>query len=201
MTVLICFFDFFYYEINLCQIPYYYFVAIMPIHPSTSLMIASLKPARRLGFTPIEAQEVIHHLNQLLCNYHIYYQKLRNFHWNVQGSDFFDLHDNFEQLYNTAKVNIDDIAERIRIFGTKPISTLQEYLTQSKIEEPNPNDSFTGKEMVDFILADMETLLSYMINVIHAATDIGDVGTIDLVNGFIKNLEKRHWMLRAWLSK
>ena len=36
-------------------------------------------------------------LDTLLADYHLYYQKLRNFHWNIVGRNFFDLHQKFEE--------------------------------------------------------------------------------------------------------
>ena len=52
-------------------------------------------------------------LNVLLADYHLYYQKLRNFHWNIVGKHFFDLHEKFEEMYDDAKLKVDEIAERI----------------------------------------------------------------------------------------
>jgi len=61
-------------------------------------------------------KETIAALNILLADYHMHYQKLRNFHWNVTGSNFFELHEKFEELYEDIKLKIDEIAERIFIF-------------------------------------------------------------------------------------
>ena len=85
-----------------------------------------LRTFAKLGFSHLETAEIVLNLNKLLANYHVHYQKLRNFHWNVEGPEFFELHQKFEEQYNEVKVNIDDIAERIRIFDKKPMSTLSE---------------------------------------------------------------------------
>ncbi len=74
-------------------------------------------------------------LNQLLANYHVHYQKLRNFHWTVYGKNFFELHRQFEGMYNEAKVQIDEIAERILILGTRPLGTLNAYLSTATVKE------------------------------------------------------------------
>jgi len=50
---------------------------------------------------------VVVELNTLLADYNIYYQKLRSFHWNVLGKNFFDLHEKFENMYNEAKLKVD----------------------------------------------------------------------------------------------
>ncbi len=46
------------------------------------------KSYTKLGFNREEADELVETLNQLLCNYAVIYQKIRNFHWNVVGGDF-----------------------------------------------------------------------------------------------------------------
>lgn len=153
----------------------------------------------KLGFAPMDTAELVLKLNQLLANYHVHYQKLRNFHWNVKGGDFFDIHEKFELQYEQAKVNIDEIAERIRVFGKTPLSTLREYLDQSKIKEVGTD--LSSHEMVEEILSDYRILLESMVEVMDSAIDIGDIGTQDLVNTFIKELEKSHWMFTAFNQK
>jgi starvation-inducible DNA-binding protein len=157
------------------------------------------KSYRKLGFSSEETQEVVEKLNLLLANYHIHYQNLRNFHWNVTGHDFFDMHEKFEALYEKGKDHIDDIAERIRVFGYTPMSTINEYIKHSTIEEPDYG--FGSDEMVRKVLQDMEQLVSFMVDVDEAAMKIGDHGTIDMINGFVKGLEKDHWMLTAFLNE
>lgn len=75
------------------------------------------KTYRKLGFTYLETAEIVVHLKELIANYIVHYHKLRNFHWNVDGADFFELHQEFENEYNVVKENIDVLAERIRVFG------------------------------------------------------------------------------------
>ena len=154
---------------------------------------------RKLGFSKEETQELVKKMNILLANYHVHYQKLRNFHWNVMGHDFFDIHETLERLYNTAVVNIDDVAERIRVFGHTPMSTMKEYLSNSTIEEPDYG--LASDEMIREILDDLETLVSFMVDVDEAAMEIGDFGTIDMMNDFVKSFEKDHWMLSSFLNE
>lgn len=153
---------------------------------------------KKLGYTHLETAEIVQALNKLIANYHVHYQKLRNFHWNVKGGDFFDLHEKFEELYNEAKVNIDEIAERIKVFGQTPLSTMKDYLEVSEIKEVDTN--LTGIQMVKEVLRDFETLLSFLVEAADAALEVGDVGTQDLINTFIRNIEKHHWMLNAFSS-
>ena len=66
-----------------------------------------------LGLDKDKTALTVDELNILLADYHLYYQKLRNFHWNVIGKNFFDLHEKFEEMYDDAKLKIDEIAERV----------------------------------------------------------------------------------------
>ncbi len=160
--------------------------------------LAKAKPVK-LGWSTAETEKITRALNALLANYVIHYQKLRNYHWNVKGSDFFDLHEQFELQYGEALTNIDDIAERIRIFGETPISVLKDYLEISEIKETGTN--LTSELMVRELLSDYRVLLQYMFSVVEVASAEGDSGTEEMVKRFISQLEKHHWMLTAFLAK
>ncbi|MGE5339024.1 MAG: Dps family protein, partial [Gemmatimonadota bacterium] len=53
-------------------------------------------------------------LNRLLADEFVLYVKTRNFHWNVVGPNFSELHKFFEGQYEQLDGSIDDIAERAR---------------------------------------------------------------------------------------
>lgn len=156
------------------------------------------KTIYKLGFDQKDKTQLTSKLNLLLASYHVHYQKLRNFHWNVEGENFFELHGKFEELYNFSKVNIDDIAERIRVFGDRPMASLQEYLKYSTIKEPNGIPD--SNEMVISILGDFEVLIKQMVDILDLANQIGDVSTIDLLTKILKQTEKYFWMFRSFVS-
>lgn len=150
----------------------------------------------KLGYTKLETVELVNSMNQLLADYSVHYQKLRNFHWNVVGTDFFELHEKFEEQYNDAKVDIDDIAERIRIFGLNPYSTMKEYIDNASINEVSSD--LNSDEMVKEIINDYLLLLEQMFNVLELSIEHGDSGTEDMVKTMIKRIEKNHWMMSAF---
>lgn len=137
-------------------------------------------------------------LNILLSDYHIYYQNLRNFHWNILGENFFELHNKFEELYTDARIKIDEIAERILTLRYHPVSKLKEYLTIASIEEANSDK--TDKQMVETILENHTVILKQMGKVMIEANKIGDEGTIDLIGAYVRELEKNSWMLNAFVK-
>lgn len=142
------------------------------------------------------SEHTISALNTLLADYHIHYQKLRNFHWNVIGPHFFELHQKFEELYEDAKLKIDEIAERILTLRGNPISNFSEYLTRSNIKEASTN--LVDHKMVSAILDDHKILLKELKTVSQHAEKMEDDGTLDLIGTYIGDLEKTSWMLNAW---
>lgn len=152
-----------------------------------------------LGLDKEKTGKTVQELNVLLADYHLYYQKLRNFHWNIIGKNFFDLHEKFEELYDDAKVKVDEIAERILTLRFQPTSNLSEYLKTSNIKESSSD--LTDSKMIETLLDDHRILLNQMRNIIEVAEKGGDEGTIDLIGAYIRELEKTSWMLDAWKMK
>lgn len=67
-------------------------------------------------------------LNPLLADEYVLYTKTRNYHWNVVGPQFNDLHRFFEEQYNALNLIVDDVAERLRTVGSPAVGSLAEYL-------------------------------------------------------------------------
>jgi len=152
-----------------------------------------------LGLDSNKTKNTVEELNVLLADYHIYYQKLRNFHWNVIGKNFFDLHEKFEELYDDAKLKVDEIAERILTLRYQPTSNLSDYLKDSNLKE-SPSD-ISDSKMIELLLEDHGLLLKQMRKVVEIADAGDDEGTIDLIGAYIRELEKTSWMLDAWKMK
>ena len=152
-----------------------------------------------LGLDEKKTAKTVKELNILLADFHLYYQKLRNFHWNVIGKSFFDLHEKFEELYDDAKLKVDEIAERILTLRFQPTSNMSDFLKTSNLKESSSDLSDT--KMIETLLEDHGVLLEQMRKVIDVADKGGDEGTIDLIGAYIRELEKTSWMLDAWKMK
>ena len=152
-----------------------------------------------LGLDEKKTAKTVEELNILLADYHLYYQKLRNFHWNVIGKNFFDLHEKFEELYDDAKLKVDEIAERILTLRYQPVSNLSDYLKSASVKESKSD--LSDSQMIKALLDDHGTILKQLRKVADVADKGGDEGTIDLIGGYIRELEKTSWMLDAWKMK
>ncbi|MEJ8756307.1 Dps family protein [Pontibacter sp. H259] len=151
-----------------------------------------------IGLQKEDAKQMADKLNELLANYHLYYQNLRGFHWNIKGVNFFQLHAKFEELYNTALLRIDAIAERILTIGQQPLHTFTDYLRVSAITEASnlTNDTVT----VTTTHQNLTTILNLERQILSLAAETGDEGTVSLISEDINEIEKTLWMLNAFLS-
>ena len=134
-------------------------------------------------------------LNEFLSDLNVFYRKLQNYHWNVQGKDFFRLHEKLEELYNEANESIDEIAEHILIIGGQPLGTLKDYLAISKIQEAE-NKKVKSDEIYNNLLTDFETLLKKSVEIKEEADKETNYATSSLIDEYILKYGKYIWMLK-----
>lgn len=138
-------------------------------------------------------------LNQLLSDFHLYYQNTRGAHWNIKGPKFFELHIKFEELYTEALTNIDEIAERILTIGGKPYHTLETYLETSNIR--SVKDESNDESLVKMIVENLNSLIDQENKVKEIAVEAGDNETEDMMIGLVNVQEKTLWMFNSWLGR
>ncbi len=145
------------------------------------------------------SEKVTKELNQLLADYMVYYQRLRNYHWNVKGTKFFDLHNKFEELYTEAATSVDDIAERILALNTRPVATLKDMVGITQLKE---DDSITKpNEMVQGTIEAIGQVNKQIRKVQDLAGEESDRTTESILDDIADANEKNAWMLRAYLDE
>ncbi len=128
-------------------------------------------------------------LNVLLADKHVLYIKTRNYHWNVTGDSFLELHEFFEKLYKNGEQHIDEIAERIRKLGYEVKGSMQDFLKQSQLNETKQPFN-EPKKMISHLLEDHETIIRWIRNHVSVAADSEDYGTEDFLVGLLRDHEK-----------
>ncbi|WP_420385664.1 Dps family protein [Roseivirga sp.] len=141
---------------------------------------------------------VVSKLNQLLINYQVHYQNLRLFHWNVKGPFFFVLHEKFEELYREAAEKIDEVAERVLALEGTPKGSLKNIVSNAHVE--SHEEIMEANQMVEAIVTANKILIGNLNDVLKAAEEEGDEGTIDIFTSYIQELEKQNWMFKSYLN-
>lgn len=152
-----------------------------------------------LGLDKSKTEKVANELNVLLANFQTYYQNLRGVHWNIKGKRFFELHVKFEELYNAAQMQVDEIAERILTLGFTPFHTFEEYVKNSKV--PVGRNVSDDDKTVRLIVDSISELLKIERALLDTSDEANDEGTNALVSGLITEQEKNIWMLKAYLNE
>lgn len=152
-----------------------------------------------IGISSQNRKKIIGILVRSVSDEYILYTKTRNYHWNVTGIEFNDLHKFFESQYEELDTIIDDVAERIRELGGKSVATLAEFIKNGRIKEA-PGNYPDAKTMLRNLLHDHETVIRHLRVDVDACTKYGDAGTTDFLTGLMEQHEKMAWMLRAFLE-
>jgi starvation-inducible DNA-binding protein len=154
----------------------------------------------KLGLSDGHREAVVNILNVLLSDEYVLSTKTRNFHWNVVGPHFNDLHKLFEAQYTELNEVVDEVAERARSLGGRAFGTLAEFTKSTRLTE-DAGATPSAPEMLATLLADHERLATTLREDITAVTDrYADVGTADFLTGLLTGHEKTAWMLRASLG-
>jgi starvation-inducible DNA-binding protein len=152
-----------------------------------------------IGIPDDKRQRVIDILNTLLADEFLLYTKTRNYHWNVTGPQFNDLHKFFEAQYEALDDVIDEVAERVRALGGRAFGTLEEFRTRARLGE-KPGLVPPARDMLASLLVDHEALVRALREDVDTVNDRDrDVGTADFLTGLLEQHEKSAWMLRSFL--
>lgn len=139
--------------------------------------------------------QTIEALEKVLANSYALYLKTQNYHWNVVGPNFKELHLLFEEQYGELALAVDELAERIRALGSKVDGTFDHFKKLSTVKNGNKNAA--SSEMLSDLVGDHETLVKALQAGIKTSQEEGDEGTADLFIGRLKAHEKAIWMLQS----
>ncbi|MHB1922175.1 MAG: Dps family protein [Chitinophagaceae bacterium] len=157
-----------------------------------------MKP--NIGISEKNLKKVATSLNTLLADESLLYTKTRKYHWNVQGPQFNDLHKFLEGQYEELSKVIDEVAERVRKLGHFALGSMKDFLAVTHLLENN-EEKLDGKNMLQYLLDDHETIIRILREEIVKCTDeFKDVGTGDFLTGILETHETMSWMLRSFLS-
>lgn len=151
-----------------------------------------------IGIKKEDREDIAHGLKKLLADSYTLYLQTHNFHWNVTGPQFRELHLMFEEHYTELAVAVDDIAERIRTLGVAAPGTYRAFADLSSIEEVEGVPSAT--DMVKYLVNGHEQVVKTARQVLAKAQDALDESSASLVSDRMRIHEKTAWMLRATLA-
>src|SRR5512138_3538240 len=131
------------------------------------------------GKTARKDNRVADALNLVLADSYALMGLTHQAHWNVEGSDFFQLHKAFQSQYENLFEAIDEIAERVRAldsFAEGGLSRLAKMAEMDEFTAPTPQ-----KDYVAGLIVGHEKLLTDAHTTREAAGQTNDLETQDLM--------------------
>jgi starvation-inducible DNA-binding protein len=129
----------------------------------------------------------------------VLFQKTWNYHHNVHGTDFVQLHELFGEQYTEMFDEIDRLSEHMRYLNIRPISKMERIAEVSVIEGPaNVNQEITASGMVEQLQADHETLIDMFKDVSEEADKHRSYATSNIVQDLMESHGKAVYKLRSY---
>ncbi|MEV5720083.1 DNA starvation/stationary phase protection protein [Amycolatopsis mediterranei] len=116
-------------------------------------------------------------------------------HWNVVGSNFRSAHLQLDELVNTARQYVDEVAERANAIGISPNGKAKTVVESSGV--PEYPDNWQSVESTVAAIVDILTALIERLRQRIDETDKSDLVTQDLLIEITRALEEAHWMWQA----
>jgi starvation-inducible DNA-binding protein len=123
------------------------------------------------------------------------YLKAANFHWNVEGPDFYQYHELFNKVYDDVYGSIDPLAEHLRAIGTYAPANLKRIAELTQIEdalEPIP-----ALDMVARLHDDNLKVVDSLTKSFAEAEKHNLQGLMNFLAARIEQHNKWGWFLRA----
>ncbi|RDU68189.1 DNA starvation/stationary phase protection protein [Helicobacter cholecystus] len=135
-------------------------------------------------------------LKQIQADSIVFFMKTHNYHWNVKGANFPQIHAATQEIYENFADIFDDVAERIIQLGGIPYVTLADTLKASKIVEES-KQNFSANEVLDGVLKDYKYFEGIFKELSKIADENGDKVTAGFADEKVGQLQKALWMLNA----
>ena len=152
-----------------------------------------------IGIAEKNLQATANELQKLLADEYVLYTKTRNYHWNVEGPNFMEMHKFYESQYEQLDEIIDEVAERIRKIGHFSEARLKDFLELARLDEPGYTNDQT--KQLKNLLSDHETIIKVLRkNITEFGDEYKDLGSSDFVTGLLQKHEMMAWFIRSYLK-
>ena len=156
---------------------------------STSVDIAAERRAK-----------IIKVLNQHLADSFDLMSQVKQAHWNVKGSDFWQLHKLFDEVAERVDEWVDEFAERVTALGGYANGTARMAAASSRLPE-FPTDITDSMDYVKAIVARVSAFTNSARAAIDETDTLGDANTADLFTEISRCADKYLYFLEAHLQQ
>jgi starvation-inducible DNA-binding protein len=121
--------------------------------------------------------------------------KAQNFHWNIEGIDFYQKHKMFQKIYEETYGAVDDFAENIRKIKAYTPASLYRFSALAAIDDEV--EILDPQAMIAELLRDAEKMQEIMKVLFVEAENLGHHGLSNFLADRQDAFAKHAWFLRS----
>ena len=131
----------------------------------------------------------------------VLFQKTWNYHWNITGPDFPQLHELLGSQYETMFEEVDRISEHMRYLNIRPVSTMTRMVEVSTIDGPaNGNQVIDARGMIEQLLADNQKIIQMFSDISEESEKQKSYATSNLIQDLMEAHGVNVYKLRSYLQ-
>ncbi len=143
--------------------------------------------------------QVVTLLNQTVAATSDLKSQVKQAHWNVKGTDFYQLHEMFDEIAGEIEEYIDMFAERVTALAGYACGTVRMAAANSILPE-YPTDILDGMEHVTALVERFAAYGKHLREAIDKTDELNDQDTNDLYVEVSRTIDKRLWFLEAHIQ-
>ena len=131
----------------------------------------------------------------------VLFQKTWNYHWNITGPDFPQLHELLGSQYEAMFEEVDRISEHMRYLNIRPVSTMTRMVEVSTIDGPaNGNQVIDARGMIEQLLADNQKIIEMFKDISEESEKQKSYATANLIQDLMEAHGVNVYKLRSYLT-
>lgn len=138
-------------------------------------------------------------LNAALASFQALYLQYQKHHFVVEGSEFYQLHQFFNENYEEVQEHVHDIGERLDGIGGVPAATFSKLAELCCIEQ-EADGVFSCRQMVEHDLAAEQAMINLIRRQAAQAESLGDRATRYMYEKILLETEERAYHLAHFLA-
>ena len=138
-------------------------------------------------------------MNVLLSSFQGLYLQYQKHHFVVEGSEFTQLHDYFQESYDEVQGHVHDLAERLNGLGGIPAASFSK-LAELCCFDPEEDGMYDCRSMLEHDLAAEQEIIKVLRRQAAQADSLGDRATRYLYEQILLETEERAYHLAHFLT-
>ncbi|NEN90435.1 MAG: DNA starvation/stationary phase protection protein [Okeania sp. SIO3H1] len=152
-----------------------------------------------IGLEKSVTEPICEGMNIALASFQALFLQYEKHHFVVEGAEFYQLHEFFQESYDDVRGHVHDLAERLNGLGGVPVASFAK-LAEMCCFTPEEDGSFNSRAMVEHDLGAEQEVIKLLRRLASQAESLGDRATRYLYEQILLKTEERAYHLDHFLA-